>query len=99
MSQKRDCPDLEHCFNTPLVISAISIAVGVSMFIGGGLLDSHPVEADELRRLADEYNVAMRRKLAAPAAPFPGPKEPQITFFIAPSLSSSARGLTMGLAF
>jgi hypothetical protein len=59
----------------------------------------HPVEVDEIRRLADEYNVALRRRLATPAMPKPAQDNSHLTFYIAPGAGSTARGLTLGVAF
>ncbi len=77
----------------------IGAAVGGGLILGGLFANPHPVEVDEVRRLADEYNVALRRKLATPATPTPTRDHTHLTFYIAPGAGSTARGLTLGVAF
>jgi len=49
------------------------MAVGVGAVSWGLLMNAHPIDAPEARRLADEYNKDLRRKLNLSAAIAPGP--------------------------
>jgi hypothetical protein len=56
----------------------------------------HPVEADEMRRLADEYNVALIRKLGgAPPQRRESPSHPAITLGFTPTASPHGAGLAL----
>lgn len=77
----------------------IGSAIGGGLILGGLLVNPHPVGVDELRRLADDYNVGLRRKLATPATPSPVRDPVHLTLYIAPGAGSTARGLTLGVAF
>lgn len=77
----------------------VVVPLAIGLFAGGVFLNPRPVEPDELRRLADEYNVALRRRLTHPADP-PKPRDPSVlTFYVAPGAGPTVRGLTLGVAF
>lgn len=79
-------------------IFMVGLAASGGLILGAVLVNPHPVKVDELRRLADEYNVTLRRRLAAPAAPKPGDRD-IVTFYVAPGAGPTVRGLTLGVAF
>jgi len=54
--------------HTKMYVGVIGGSVAVAMMFGGYMIDPHPVDAPEMRRLADEYNQGLRRSLAAPNA-------------------------------
>ncbi len=96
----------EKCVDGPGSAVERRVAAGiVGAVVGGGLIfagaavNPHPVQPDEMRRLADEYNVSRRRRLATPAKPKPMHDDSTLTFFIAPGAGATARGLTLGVAF
>lgn len=90
------------CVNndSPLIIAATGFVVGGALAAGGAfLVNPHPVEADEIRRLADDYNGALRRKLSSPPGPRSLPGEDLVTFDVIPTASSKGGGLLLRIAF
>jgi hypothetical protein len=81
-----------------IIAGLVGTAVGSSLIAGGLAVNPHPVEIDEVRRLADEHNVALRRRLADPPPRAP-PSDSLLTFYVAPGAGSTALGLTLGVAF
>lgn len=79
-------------------VTALGIGGGAALFLGGLFVKPHPVEPDELRRLASEYNVRMRRRLASPPAP-DRTEKPVFTFRLAPGAGRTLLGLTVGATF
>jgi hypothetical protein len=77
----------------------IGAVVGGGLILGGAAMNLHPVKPDEMRRLADEYNVSLRRRLATPAKPKPVHDDTTLTFYLAPGAGATVRGITLGLAF
>jgi len=68
-------------YNTdhPNIASSIVLGVaGAGAIVWGALLSAHPIDAPEARRLADEYNKDLRRKLNLSAAVAPAPGGGQV---------------------
>jgi len=95
----------ERCVDGPgrrlqqgVTVALVGGALGSGLILGGALVKPHPVEVDEVRRLADEYNVALRRRLAAPPAP-PAPRDTQLTLYVAPGAGPTLLGISFGVLF
>jgi hypothetical protein len=83
-----------------ITVALVGGAIGAGLMLGGALMNPHPVEAHEMRRLADEYNVALRRRLASPETPKPPARDTSnLTVYLAPVIGPTVRGLTLGVTF
>ncbi len=94
-------PRFDSCVRDTGPITTIIASITLGTLLGGGsfLVNTHPVEADEVRRLADEYNVTLRRKLGSPPEPSPATDSSGVTFQFTPTVSRGGGGLMMGVAF
>lgn len=86
--------------------SSVWIGVGgvgiASLMALGGIASyraRHPVEADEMRRLADEYNVALIRKLGGAPPQRREASRPVITLDLTPTASPHGAGLALQATF
>jgi hypothetical protein len=63
-------------------------------------IKDQPVEVDEVRRLADEYNTSLRRTLGSPpGGPSTTSSAPPVTLEVRPALFSGGGGLQLVASF
>jgi len=97
----------EACIDRPgkalekvVLAGLVGATVSIGLAWAGMAVKPLPVEEHELRRLADEHNVALRRKLAAPPSQTPArERRDHLTLYLLPGAGTTARGITLGVAF
>jgi len=83
----------------PLTVMIASIVGGGALATSAFFVNTHPVEPHDLRRLADEYNQDLRRKLGSPPAKPTITAERSATFGLQPFASAHGGGLTVAATF
>jgi hypothetical protein len=88
---------------TQATAGAVVAGVGyVAALVGYFLFNPHPVDAPEARRLADEFNEALRAELGLSeedVARAVIPSEPEVEVAIAPAIGPSGGALALTVAF
>lgn len=82
-----------------VVVGMAGITAGSALILGGAMVDGHPVEPHELRRLADQYNAGLRSRLSSPPPPRPAKDPGLVTLHVAPGAGPTLRGITVGVTF
>jgi hypothetical protein len=85
-----ECVNNSGRFVLPMVVIA---GGGLIALVGGGL-NSHPVEASQMRRLAEKYNTTLLDSLESPA-----PKQSSMTLSASPFASADGGGLFLSGTF
>ena len=91
--------DAECVHRTIPIVPPVMVLGGVALATVGFALNNHPVEPHDMRRLADEYNQELRRKLGGPPAKPTITADLGTTFAVLPFASARGGGLRLGATF
>lgn len=89
--------DFQSCSRDNMTVAMVTVTAGIALSATGIFINSHPAAPEELRRLADQYNDGLRRRLAAP--PPSTTTEAASSVEIAPLVLRGGGGVTIGLRF
>jgi len=90
--------DFGSCLESKRSTMFVTAGFGLALTTAGILVKLHPAPPDEIRRLADEYNDALRRRLSAPP-PTTTAAAPTLELEVTPMALGGGGGLAVGLRF